>query len=269
MNQLPFRRVLTTLAVFVILAVLTIFLDQRGYLDPVRDGMGEIISPVASRLQSAIGLTLPESEMANQLATVTAERDDLRAENARLQGELNDVAVYRQQLQAEENFPTNNYLAARVIGHDPSGTEQRIVINRGADDGLRVGMAVVDPNYLVGQIVDVEAHRSKVLLISDPTSSVGGMLNGSNADGIVYGDPAGGTQLTMLHLNKNAAVADEQWIVTSDIAQSTTAQVPPYIPIGYVVGTPYLNEQTDELQVTLQPGADLQSLEHVWIVVPQ
>lgn len=267
MKTIPRKRTLVSLGMFALLCVVIIFMDRRSLLDPVREGMAEAFEPVITRFEE-IGRAAPsDSEMATQLATAQAEVDSLRAENARLKGELESLSTLRDQVRIEGERPDLSFLAADVIGRDPNGIQDVLILNRGSEDGLRVGMAVVDPDYYVGQLVEVEAHRSKVLLITDPSASVGAVLNDSRGDGVVYGTRSADNLLVMQHVDKDVTPVEQEWIRTSDLSESSTAQVPSHLLIGIVIGEPRLNAQRDQLEITVQPAADFQNLDTVWIVV--
>lgn len=267
MKTLPRKRVFVSLGMFALLCLVIIVMDRRALLDPVREGMAEVVNPVVTRFEEIGQPALSDSELERQLATAQAEVDSLRAENARLNGELESLAVLREQVRIEGERADLSFLDARVLGRDPNGVQQILIINRGSDDGLRVGMAVVDPDYYVGQIVEVEANRSKVLLITDPSASVGAVLYDSRGDGVVYGTRSTDGLLVMQHVDKDVTPAEREWIMTSDLSESTTAQIPPNILIGIVIGEPRLNAQSDQLEITVQPAADFRNLETVWIVV--
>lgn len=267
MKTLPNKRVLTSLGLFAVLCVVFIVMDRRALLDPVREGMAEVFEPVVTRFEEFGQAAPSDAELATQLATAQAEVDSLRAENARLKGELDSLSTLRDQLRIEQERPDLSFLAADVIGRDPDGLRQMVIINRGSADGLRVGMAVVDPDYYVGQIVEVEAHRAQVLLITDPSASVGAVLYESDGDGVVYGTRSTNNLLVMQHVDKDVTPAPQEWIMTSDLTESATAQVPPNILIGIVIGEPRLNAQSDQLEITVQPAADFENLDTVWIVV--
>jgi rod shape-determining protein MreC len=262
------KRVLTTLGMFALLCIVILMMDRRALLDPLREGLGEVFNPVVTRFEE-IGRPDPsDSELAQQLATAQVENDSLRAENAQMRGQLEEAAVWQEQAGFVSERPDLTPLPARVQGRDPSGTQQIIIIGRGSSDGVRVGMAVTDPYNYVGQIVEVEENRSKVLLITDPSASVGAVLLETRGDGVVYGTRSSNGVLSMQHVAKDVVPGDQEWVVTSDLSESTTAQIPSHIPIGVVVGKPELNAQNDQLEIMVQPAADFQNLETVWIVVP-
>ena len=83
----------------------------------------------------------------------------LTAENKRLR-ELIDESI-----NSEEMF-------ARVIIDRESPYLKSIVLNRGSKDNVKIGMAIMDRNYLVGQIIEVNYSNSRALLLSDLNSKI-------------------------------------------------------------------------------------------------
>ena len=83
----------------------------------------------------------------------------LIAENKRLR-ELIDESI-----NSEEIF-------ARVIIDKESPYLKSIVLNRGSKDNVKNGMAILDRNYLVGQIIEVNYSNSRALLLSDLNSKI-------------------------------------------------------------------------------------------------
>ena len=72
-------------------------------------------------------------------------------------------------------------LVANVIGRDPSAWLMSITLDIGSNDGVMIGMPVTNGVGVVGRIVAVSTSTSSVLLINDPTSSIGAMLQTSRA----------------------------------------------------------------------------------------
>ena len=74
------------------------------------------------------------------------------------------------------------------LSSDPSNFSHTIDIDKGSDDGIKVGMPVVNGAGLVGRIVQVTPDRSTVQLITDPDFRVGVRLLGSDlATGTAHG----------------------------------------------------------------------------------
>jgi rod shape-determining protein MreC len=268
MTTIPFRRVLALLAVFVLLASSLIVLDRRSYLEPVRTGLDEIVSPMTSTLYDLIDRGASESEIEAELEALRQERDALVADNAALQAENEALEQQVREEAAETRYAGVDLLKANVIRRDPTGTQMFVIIDLGSNDGVRPGMAIVNPDLLVGQVVEVKETTSKVMLIIDSSQQVGAMMLDSKADGIVYGQWQEGGYLVMRHVRSNSSPKEGDWIVTSEFSQSQTRQVPPNIPIGVVSGVPVHDEQTDSLVIQVQPGiSDFNSLTVVYVAV--
>ena len=61
---------------------------------------------------------------------------------------------------------------ARVLIDRESPYLKSVVLNRGSKDNVRIGMAIMDRNYLVGQIIEVNYSNSRALLLSDLNSKI-------------------------------------------------------------------------------------------------
>ena len=114
-----------------------------------------------------------------QLRQQNTMAEEYAAENARLR----ELLAYKQ---AAQQF---DLLAARVIGRDAALWTSTIVVDRGAQDGVRENMPVVTGKGLVGRVTEVMPLSSKVQLILDVRSSVGTLVQRteSRVTGIVTG----------------------------------------------------------------------------------
>ncbi len=269
MNTIPLRQTLTLILVFVIISASFITLDRRSELQPVRDGLTQIISPLSDRLYRLADGPDHQSDVEAQLAEVTQERDALIAENSRLKAGNRELKQLQQQLDVSQSNPTIDYsTAANVIGRDPTGAQMFIIIDKGSADGLQKGMAIVSPNFYIGQVSEVSEHSAKVMLIIDTSQSVGAMLQDTRADGVVYGQAQAGGYLMMSHVESTTAPKEGEWIVTSSSSATQTRQVPPDIPIGQVLGTPVFDPQTDTLEIQIRPGvSNFNDLDVVFVAI--
>ena len=108
-----------------------------------------------------------------------AERDSLQAQVDAMR--TNDIAarsVIEQwqrllaifDLESPADF---DRVVASVIGQSPSNLDQIIEINKGSNDGIRIGMPVVNPaGSLIGKITQVTRDRAQVMLLTDTNYAV-------------------------------------------------------------------------------------------------
>ena len=87
----------------------------------------------------------------------------------------------------EDYFVEDSQTYAKVLMDKESPFLRSIVINKGSKNGVKAGMIVYDDIYLVGKIVEVNFHTSRVLLISDINSKVPVTIQPLDIQGIMSG----------------------------------------------------------------------------------
>jgi len=123
------------------------------------------------------------------------------------------------------------HITADVIAIDQNAFLRTIVINRGARDGVAIGMPVTTGQGLVGRITQVSANAAQVLLITDQSSYVSARLQTSRAEGSIQGQLSG--SLVMNFIPLNTQVSEGDLVITSGLG----GNFPPDIVIGQVVST--------------------------------
>jgi rod shape-determining protein MreC len=189
--------------------------------------------------------------------------DSLMIENVRLKELESENETLRQLLQFTQANPTYGYRAAEVVGHvigqDPSNLLRYIIIDVGAGDGVTKGMPVVTDRGLVGRIVEVSPRSSKVLLITDVSSSVNAIIQSSRATGIVEGKADGG--LVMKYIPQTVTVNVGDIILTSGLG----ATFPKRLAIGQVTAVHRLDIEMFQ-QAEIKPTVDFERLEIVLVI---
>jgi rod shape-determining protein MreC len=152
---------------------------------------------------------------------------------------------------------------ARVLGGALSNLEYTVEIDRGARDGVKVDMPVVNGAGLIGRIKSTSGRRSVVLLITDPSSNVGVRLSNSGDVGLAQGQGPG-RALPVRGIELSTTVAAREVLVTSGLQGSV---FPSGIPVGRVraVATPRPGEVQQRL--TMDPVADLSQLTFVKVLL--
>ncbi|MCZ7544401.1 MAG: rod shape-determining protein MreC [Anaerolineae bacterium] len=223
---------------FVILAfasMVIIVLSLTGVLAPLESIVSVPLNLVQGVVNEVVtGVTNTVTDFAN-IRDLQERNRDLERSLARLQAELVDLREVRhdyQRIAALLDYTSTavnrEYVTADVIGLDTSGFMRTIYINRGARDGVEVGMPVVTELGLIGRISQVRAAASEVLLINDPSSGVSARLQTSRADGSVRGQLSG--TLRMELIERGAEVTPGDLVVTSGLGGA----FPPGLVIGQV-----------------------------------
>jgi rod shape-determining protein MreC len=268
MTTISFRKTASLATVFIVISLMLVVMDRRDMLTPLREGLSSVVSPVAEGFARVAHGPDFRTDLEKQLDRKQNEVDALTAENANLKAQLAEYETLDAEVQAEARRPDLNFVPATVIGHDPTNTQEFVLINKGSVDGIEVGMAVTDPNYYVGQVVEVTEHTAKVMFIVDTSARVGAQLLDSKADGIVVGQWQAGGRLLMQNVDRDAKVKKDEVVITSGVLATETRGVPPNIIIGTVFGEPIVSERTNEVSWEVRPAVDFDSLRTVWVVMP-
>ncbi len=267
MISLSTRQTIVLIVIFLITSISLIALDQQHRLDAARSPVEAVIHPFevamnqAGRSLRSLGRAAP-TNTEKQLQQVTAERDKLLAENARLKDLQTQVNELQKQLDFKQTNPNLNVVTATVVGQDPNGTKRIFIINRGSNDGIQTGMAVISPDFYIGQVTDVSSDRARVTLDIDSSSQVGAMLESNSANGVLFGEWQSGGQMQLKYLDPTVKVNEGDVVVTS----GRTARVPKGLVIGKV-STIHRNVQSDELNVDVSSLVDYNSLQTVMVIV--
>jgi rod shape-determining protein MreC len=264
MNSISNRSIQT--AVLTLIVVGLIALALGGYLTPVsRYILAPMVSAqtwLATRYQAIQNyLSAPQD-----LARIRQRNTELESQVSQLQSEIIDLKQQISEtrvLSALVDFarvhPENHYVAAAVIGRDPSPFLQYIILNRGSDDGLRRGMPIVTQQGLVGRIAAVTAGAARVQLITDAASSINVRLEPSRAQAVLLGKITGEISLDMIP--QSATVQSGDLVLTSGLG----GNYPANILIGQITGV--RRRDYDLFQsASVQPVVDFSQLEIVLVI---
>jgi len=249
------------------LALITVALSQKGALDPLRNLVLTVVSPLERGVGNAAG---PVADVLDRIA----ERQDLEEENSQLRQQIEElraeIADLRERealseglqalLDVQEGRPSDQFLAARVIAKDPSNLKERIAIDRGRDDGVAEGMVVMSAgSSLVGVVSGALDDFAWVTLITDPNSAVSAMVQESRAQGVVTGSYS--RQLSIEFVAQGAVVKEGDAVITSAIGG--------HYPAGLVIGKVTAVQSTPQelfKKVWVEPLVSLARLETVLVL---
>ncbi|KFO67314.1 hypothetical protein ER57_11720 [Smithella sp. SCADC] len=152
-----------------------------------------------------------------------------------------------------------NFIPARVIGREQAALSKTILINKGTVQGLKAGMPVVVPPGLIGRLVNVSWHASKVLLFIDENSNIDAIVQRTRMQGIISG--AGSRGLILKYISKTQDVQEGDVIVSSGMG----GVFPKGLLIGQVSHVDRL-EASLFLKINVAPFVDFSKLEEVLVL---
>lgn len=184
------------------------------------------------------------------------EVDRLKLENQFLRNELS-TSDRAKALAAFQQRSRSRTLAARVIGIGAGANSKVVFIDRGKQDGILRGMAVITPDGIVGKITYVFPSTSQVLLITDPTFAAGVISQKNRVPGTLKG--MGRNQVKVDYIQNEVRVDDGEWFFTS----GDDRVFPKGLPAGQVR---VIRNGSVFREIYLDPSGLLRGLEEVLIV---
>jgi rod shape-determining protein MreC len=138
-----------------------------------------------------------------------------------------------------------------------------VTIDAGSDDGIELDMTVLNYQGLVGRVSNVEKRTSSVVLIVDPSVSVGARVAGSQEIGILSGT---GKQSELQYQLLDPLASLEKGAALVTFGSKDGRPYVPGVPIGEVLSVAGTAGQLSRV-ATVRPFADISTLSIVGVVV--
>ena len=135
----------------------------------------------------------------------------LSEENIRLKHRVSSLSVELARLREAELenrrlrmfFKLKKYLSyevifAQIIGRGASDWRRVLIINKGTADGIREHMPCATAKGVIGRVVETAPNSSKIMLVTDPASRIGAILEASRESGLLIGLADGTCKLIYL-----------------------------------------------------------------------
>lgn len=252
----------------IILIVLSVRYEDK--IQPVKNAVTGVLSPMQKGINSVGEWITDKKELITSIKKLQKENKQLKEELAQtnydnkiLQQEGYELDTLRDLYELDKRYPSYPKVAATIISKDTNNWYNRFIIDKGSDDGLKVGMNVLAGNGLVGIIIEVGHNNATVRSIIDDVSNVSGMFLKTNDQCNVSGnlELIDKGLIDVNGIDKNAKVKDGYEIVTSTIS-------PKYLQ-GILIG--YISDiKLDSNNMTksgyLTPAVDFTNLSSVLVI---
>ena len=206
-----------------LLAMVLMAMDQRGHYVPrIHRAAGYLVEPVYHVVEWPVRAT-------RNLFTQFQSRRSLRHENEKLRVLLlnQEGALQRLATLTEENRRLRSLLEgaqsqefeyhfAELLRVDLDPFSHKVLIDKGSDDGVTRGQAVIDGAGVMGQVEEAHPHYSTVRLISDPNHALPVQINRTGLRTVAFGSGETGS-LSLPAVPREADVREGDLIVTSGL----------------------------------------------------
>ena len=246
------------------------FADSRyDFLDRVRYTMGYLTTPVywvadtPARISAWIDdvfvpqrdLLEKNTQLRQQLLFAQRELQllaSLATENSRLR-----------ELQEASQLVQGRVMTAEIINVSNDPGSRRVLINRGAHNGVFEGQALLDAHGLMGQVEEVLPFTSWVLLITDSRHGTPVQVNRNGERAIARGGRSDAPGLELEFVPDTADIVVGDLLVSSGLGQ----RYPKDYPVAEVTSVVHDPGQPFAL-IRARPLAQMDRTRHVMLVLP-
>lgn len=254
-----FRRIPPSLAlgVVIIVSIAMMVVDIDGNaLAPVQGALATIAYPFQSAA-SFPGEAFDYLERYFNRSALIEKNDRLRQKNLLLQSRLQKLVALKSEnarlrsLLGSAAAINRHVLIAQILSSNPNPYRHRVKLDKGRNDGVFVGQALIEANGIVGQVVGVAPETSHAVLITDPGHGIPVEVNRNGLETIARGTGrADMLELPFLPVNADVQVGD--LLVSSGLA----GRYPAGYPVARVTSVSH-RPGREFLHVLADPAASL------------
>lgn len=256
---------------FICLVLLFFSVIFESRFSPLKAVTSAVITPMQSGVNE-VGSSIYNS-VSNQ-----KEKNALIEENKKLTEQLAEysaqIKVYEQEnyelkrlqelLNLKEQYVDYNTIGARVIATDSTNWFYTFVIDKGSEDGVKVGCNILAGNGLAGIVTEAGSNYAKVRSIIDDNSNVSANISGTETLCTVSGDLSLMKEgyINVGYINKMDTIEEGAELVTSHVSDKFL----PGLLIGYITDV-----QMDANNLTKSakciPVVDFNNLQEVLVIL--
>jgi len=252
-------RLVFVLLMVLALGLLSVQISSPSAMTGLRIATMNVLQPLFS-LTSMITQTASDTVFGVlNFASLSSDNARLIAENQQLKiAEQNNMRLMdentqlRKSLHVVEDLPSN-FVTARVISDTSSEFVRSVIVNAGAEQGIKRGYSVLSDGHFVGRVTEVGTSSSRILLITDFASRIPVVVGDSSEQGILSGDNS--DTLKLQYITQPQSINAGDMIITS----GKGGGVPAGLPVARI-------DRWDGLVFRSIPNVDLPSLRYVQIV---
>jgi rod shape-determining protein MreC len=232
------RRILLGFVLLVCVFLLILWRTNNPRLERLRLTLADAVLPSMDVINQPIEFAAEMSQDYRNFFDVYSQNRELRREIQRLRAWRETARQFEEenaQLRALNNVrlvPHSTFVTGDVIADSGGPFLQSALVNVGARDGVIDGSAAVDGNGLVGRVVGVGDHATRLLLLTDFSSRVPVLVQPSGLRAILAGN---GTSAPILEFVENP-----EEVKPGDLVRTSGdgGVFPPNLPVGRLVALP-------------------------------
>ncbi len=191
--------------------------------------------------------------------TLIEENALLQTELTKLQKKLTEIGLNH--ATSPQRISNYNFITAKVVNNSTRRAANYLTINKGSDDLVNSGMAVIIGEGVVGKVKTASRNFATVISILHPDVLTSTVMQSSNTICTVNWDGRDPTTAEVLYVPRHVPVSVGDTVVTSGY----NAVFPPGIPVG-VVSQLDLREEGTFYDIEIKFTTEFDKLSYVFVV---
>ncbi len=262
MSQSRFTVSSSTVAetVFIALLILMAAGPLSGLIAWTNSTLSSMISHGATQVETTKNLAEQLMAAGNKINVLEKKVADAELENTKLKQEAKDVHQLRALLGLKQTI-SRQTIGADVTGRNPDNWFEQVVIDKGKQQGVLRGSAVITSQGVVGQVTEVKDNTSIVRLVTDPLQKLGVVIQRINMPGVLRGNYKNPVVIEFVPVGTPVDIGDKI------VCAGNGGIFPASHPIG-TVGMVRRDTNGTTLSIEVKLADNLYDLTHVLIVPP-
>ena len=207
---------------YVVLCLVMLVADLHyRYLEMVRHTLSVVTYPLQVVAAAPADLARSASTYFGTLVSVQMENADLRRKEVEQAQQLLRFAQVERENQELRNLlgmaqsVQSRSVAAEILYDAPDPFSRKVILNRGAADGIEPGFAVLDALGVIGQATRAYPAQTEVTLLTDKDQAIAVKVARNGLRGVLFGNGDGGLELRFLPVGSDVEAGDE--LITSGL----------------------------------------------------
>ena len=206
-----------SLILLIFFSLILLILGRQNFkpIDYIKISIKEII------YRSTFIISVPENYLKKTYSTIEdhfnfyGEYSKIKTELKKLKAQdvINDFIISenkRLKKVVDDYIVESEAVIAKILIDKKSPFLRSIVVNKGSAEGIKLGMAVLDDNYLIGKVVEVNFLTARVLLLSDLNSKIPIIIEPGGIEAILSGT---GQHNGVIQYTKEKYIIDKESVV--------------------------------------------------------
>lgn len=214
----------------IILGVILITLNKYSFVGKIRDSFSIYLQENVNYVKNKI-IMYPKLVLLN-----SNKQKSLEIENSKLKQQLEKYALLAKEeknqnqtstkISALKNSQTDDFksVIARAIIDVNYLVNNKLLINKGSNDGIKIGDTVINKDGVIGQISNVNKSSSQITLLTNNDFKI--YLEDTNLKYKMLANGIGNNHILVKYIDKNAQIAVGDILITTGLDDLYPANIP-------------------------------------------